>query len=70
MPVRRVTLGDIIGEYCRSHPDAVALVDGDHRYTWLEFDERVNRLANALLREGVNVGDRVLWLGQQLISHL
>ena len=29
-----------------------------------EMDDRVNRLANALLADGVGHGDRILWLGQ------
>jgi long-chain acyl-CoA synthetase len=64
MPIRRITLGDIVRENRRSYADAIAVVDGEHRHTWAEFDERVNRLANALLDEGVTTGDRVLWLGQ------
>src|SRR2546421_10531914 len=28
------------------------------------MDDRVNRLANALLAEGFGPGDRILWLGQ------
>jgi acyl-CoA synthetase (AMP-forming)/AMP-acid ligase II len=64
MPIRRITLGDIIREHRRSYADAIAVVDGAHRNSWPEFDDRVNRLANALLGEGVTRGDRVLWLGQ------
>jgi acyl-CoA synthetase (AMP-forming)/AMP-acid ligase II len=64
MPVRRISFGDIIREHRRSYGDSVALVDGEYRSTWPEFDDRVNRLANALLGAGAGVGDRVLWLGQ------
>ena len=41
----------------------VAFVDGDERITYAEFDERTDRLANALTSEGVLPGDRVLWIG-------
>ena len=59
-----VTMGDIIAEHRRSYPGRLALVDGEHRLTWPELDERVNRLANALRGVGVGPGDRILWLGQ------
>jgi long-chain acyl-CoA synthetase len=59
-----LTLGDVLGENRRSYPERDALVCGDDRYTFAQMDERVNRLANALLAEGFGQGDRVLWLGQ------
>jgi acyl-CoA synthetase (AMP-forming)/AMP-acid ligase II len=64
MAPRQITVGDIIAEHRRSYPDRLALADGEHRLTWPEFDERVNRLANALRGTGVGQGDRILWLGQ------
>jgi acyl-CoA synthetase (AMP-forming)/AMP-acid ligase II len=59
-----LTLGDILRENRRSYPQRLAVVDGDVRLTWPQFDDRVNQLANALRAEGVGDGDRVLWLGQ------
>ena len=64
MASRHTTIGDIISEHRRSYPDKLALVDGQHRLTWPQLDERVCRLASALRRGGVGQGDRVLWLGQ------
>lgn len=61
---RRITIGDTIREHRRSLPGRTALVDGPVRLTWPEFDERTNRLANALRGVGVGPGDRILWLGQ------
>jgi len=58
------TLGDVVREHARNRPLEVAIVDGPHRCTWPELDERVNRLANALIVEGVGRDDVVLWLGQ------
>lgn len=58
-----LTLGDVLREHRRSYPQHTALVCGDDRYTYLEMDDRVNRLANAL-GSMVEAGDRVLWLGQ------
>jgi long-chain acyl-CoA synthetase len=59
-----LTLGDVLREHRRSYPLRTALVCGDHRSTFPEMDDRVNRLANALLAAGVGEGDRILWLGQ------
>ena len=59
-----LTLGDVLREHRRSYPTQTALVCGDERLTYLETDDRVNRLAAALRAEGVGEGDRILWLGQ------
>lgn len=40
-------------------PDKVALIVGEHRYTYKELDEQANRLAHALVALGVRRGDRV-----------
>jgi acyl-CoA synthetase (AMP-forming)/AMP-acid ligase II len=62
--VRNITLGDVVREHRRAYPTNIALVDGTFRLTWPQVDDRVNQLANALLRAGVGQGDRILWLGQ------
>jgi acyl-CoA synthetase (AMP-forming)/AMP-acid ligase II len=62
--LHNLTLGDVLRENRRSHPQKAALVCGTDRYTYPEMDDRANRLANALLADGVGRGDRVLWLGQ------
>lgn len=64
MSVHRLTLGDVLGEHRRGRPLDTAVVDGDVRLTYPELDDRVNRLANALAADGVEAGERVLWLGQ------
>src|SRR4051812_17007449 len=58
------TLADVLREHGRSWPTKTALVCGDERYTYAEFDQRASRLANALRERGVGTGDRILWLGQ------
>ncbi len=46
------------------HPDKVALVCGDRRWTYGELDATANRLAHALIAEGLERGDRVaVYLG-------
>ncbi len=63
-PLHDLTLADVLREHRRSRPQATALVCGEARYTYPEFDQRTSRLANALSAEGVGQGDLVLWLGQ------
>ena len=58
------TLGDLLREHRRARPHVFGAVDGDVRLAYPELDDRVNRLADALSREGVTAGERVLWLGQ------
>src|SRR6202165_432095 len=59
-----LTLADVLREHRRSYPMQPALVCQEDRYTYPEMDDRVNRLATALLAEGLEPGDRILWLGQ------
>lgn len=46
----------------QEHPDKLAVIFEDRRYTYRAFNERVNRLANALLKKGVRQGDKVAYL--------
>lgn len=50
---------DFLSRAVDVYPDKTAIVDGDLRFTYAEFKERVNRLSNALLNLGVQRGDRV-----------
>ncbi|WP_226043067.1 class I adenylate-forming enzyme family protein [Natrinema sp. DC36] len=43
----------------RTNKPALEIVDSDETVTYAEFDERVNRIANALTDRGVRKGDRV-----------
>ncbi|MGF7119706.1 non-ribosomal peptide synthase/polyketide synthase [Rhodococcus sp. BE178] len=47
------TLVDLFDAQVAATPDAVALVSGDERLTYAEFDARVNRLARHLIGRGV-----------------
>ncbi len=44
------------------YPDKPAVLYGDQRFTYAQFNERVNRLAGALSRAGVTKGDRVAYM--------
>jgi acyl-CoA synthetase (AMP-forming)/AMP-acid ligase II len=54
-----MNLGTLLPRHARYRPDHLAVVLGDHRLTWRAFNARVNRLANALLREGLRKGDKI-----------
>ncbi len=64
LAVHRYGFGDLLHEQARARRDRIAVVDGAHRFTFRELDERVNRLASVLRERGVVKGDRILWLGQ------
>ncbi|WP_254530472.1 fatty acid--CoA ligase [Natrinema gelatinilyticum] len=55
------TVGDTLEGTVERHPDRDAIVYSHkgQRWTYAEFDERVDRLANALLEAGIEKGDRV-----------
>jgi fatty-acyl-CoA synthase len=48
------------------YPEKVAVVHEERRYTYSEFDERVNRLASALAGSGVEPGDRIAFLAPNI----
>ena len=41
------------------HPERVAVIHGDRRIVYREFDARARRLASALVRRGIGPGDTV-----------
>jgi fatty-acyl-CoA synthase len=41
------------------YPEKVAVIDGNKRFTYKQFNERVNRLSHGLSRLGVQAGDHV-----------
>jgi len=44
------------------YPDKLAIVNGEQRYTYRQFMERVYRLANGLKQRGIGKGDKVAFL--------
>ncbi|HEV3201417.1 MAG TPA: AMP-binding protein [Bryobacteraceae bacterium] len=50
---------DFLARSALVYPEATAVVDGDRRFTYAEFQGRVDRLASALAALGVGPGDRV-----------
>ncbi|MCI0355645.1 MAG: AMP-binding protein, partial [Acidobacteria bacterium] len=50
---------DFLSRSAGVYRDAAAVVEGDRRFTYAQFQQRVHRLASALRRHGVAPGDRV-----------
>lgn len=51
-----------LGRSVRVYPNKVAVVYGDRRYSYSEFQARVHQLANALLEQGIGPGDKVVFI--------
>ena len=49
---------DFLNRAVKLFPTKEAVVDGDKRFTWAEFELRVNQLGHALTKLGVGKGDR------------
>ena len=58
------SLRALVEEAVRSTPDAVALVADGRETTWATLHERALTVASALVRDGVQVQDRVVHLGR------
>jgi fatty-acyl-CoA synthase len=64
VPLSESTIGEFLRDTARRFPDRHAVVFREQgvRWTWKEFDERVDRLAAGLLSMGIAKGDRVgIW---------
>lgn len=56
---RQLVLGEVLARWSRKAPDREALAFKDKRYTYSQFNERVNRLASGLTGLGIGKGDKV-----------
>lgn len=54
-----VTIGRLLTITARKNPTQLAIVCEDRRYTYQEFNEQVNRLANGLKQLGVSKGEKI-----------
>lgn len=67
---------DLVYRNARLYPEDTAFVEVRSvskvrtETTWKQFNERTNRLANALIARGVKKGDKVFWLGKNSITWL
>jgi fatty-acyl-CoA synthase len=60
-PIIYETIGNYLDHVTERHPDAEALVvcHQDVRWTYTQFNEKVNELAAGLLKLGISTGERV-----------
>jgi long-chain acyl-CoA synthetase len=65
-----VSLPEVWACNARIYPDKDAAICGDRRLTWAQFHRTTNRIANALLRDGVGKGDKVAVLMSSSIETL
>src|SRR6185437_12141624 len=61
---RQHSIGDLLRRTAQRSPDKLAVIYGDERYTFAEFDAAVNRAAGALAARGLRKGDRLALLGR------
>lgn len=61
---RQHGVGDLLRRTALRYPDKLAVVSGERRFTYAEFDAAVNRVANALAARGVAKGDRLALLSR------
>src|SRR5258708_39451769 len=50
---------DFLARSAFVYRDKIAVVDGERRFAYSEFNRRIHRLASALIRIGIEPGDRV-----------
>jgi acyl-CoA synthetase (AMP-forming)/AMP-acid ligase II len=55
--IQRINVGDSLTRSAFARPERLAVVDGDRRWTYAEFNALVNRLAHGLLDRGYQPGD-------------
>jgi acyl-coenzyme A synthetase/AMP-(fatty) acid ligase len=54
-----MNIGSLFSRHAKYRPNHLAVVFEDQRLTWMEFNQSINRLANALLGLGIRKGDKI-----------
>jgi len=54
-----MNIGSLFSRHARYRPHHLAIVFKDQRLTWMEYNSSINHLANALLKIGIQKGDKV-----------
>ncbi|MEE8448210.1 MAG: long-chain-fatty-acid--CoA ligase [Thermodesulfobacteriota bacterium] len=65
-----MVLGELVDRNARKYPDKTAVIFGPHRFSFAQFRERVNRLANALLGSGLTKEDRLAILAKNCHQYM
>lgn len=61
-----MNIGNIPRRNAIQYPDKTALVFEGERWTWRQFNSRINRLAQALMGLGLQKGDKVAVLTENV----
>ena len=67
---RDLTPLDFLARSAFVYRDKIAVVDSERSFTYAEFNQRVHRLASALSRVGIELGDRVAVLAPNTLTAL
>ncbi|MCB2191198.1 MAG: long-chain-fatty-acid--CoA ligase [Deltaproteobacteria bacterium] len=65
-----MTMGAIARRSAQQYPNRTAMIFGEERITYLEYNKRCNRAAHTLENLGVKKGDHVAILGKNSIQYL
>jgi len=63
------TLRTVLERNLEYNPHKVALIEGERRYSFLEFTQRTRAMGNALLKLGLKKGDRVAILSKNSMEN-
>ena len=66
----QTTVGRLLREQARIRPSSVAVEGAGVKWTYLAFNDRVNRLANFLVSRGVSRGDRIAILSENRSEYM
>ena len=66
----KYTVVELIKRAALIAPEGEAVICGEHRVNWQTFDLRVNKVANALIANGIKKGDRVAILASTSIEYV
>lgn len=68
--IDNLTMGSVVRRNAKQYPSRTAIIYEDRRYTYTEYNERVNRAANMLRTLGIDKGDGVSIMGKNSIEYL
>ena len=69
-------IGEVLARNARVHGDEIALIEREpaknlrRAVTWKEFDDKANKIANALMAKGIQKGDKVIHLMMNCLEWL
>jgi yersiniabactin salicyl-AMP ligase len=55
-----LSLGEHLREWAKKYKDKIAIIEGDKRLTYMEFDLKVDQLSIKFINMGIKKGDRVV----------